>query len=265
MANTYWYKQSDEVPLFPELAWSKPENKRYAGKLLIVGGNLHGFAAMASGYQAADAAAAGVIRIVLPDAIKKVAGGIFDQAFFAPSTPSGSFSRRAVATIIEQADWSDGVLMAGDIGRNSETVMAMDDFVHKYKSQVTLVGDAIDIFKDTTDTILKRPDTTLVTTVFQFQKIAQKIGSETAITSGMPLLKLVDYLHEFTKLYSANIVVVGKGNTIAASNGRVSTTRLNAVEEAPATNVAAAIAVWWLQNPSKDFEAITAAIFSVSH
>ena len=44
MNHDYWHKQTSSKPLFPELIWSRPENRQLAGKLLIIGGNLHGFA-----------------------------------------------------------------------------------------------------------------------------------------------------------------------------------------------------------------------------
>jgi len=56
MENTYWHKQTAEKPLFPDMLWSKPENKSHAGKLLIIGGNLHGFAAAAEAYNQATKA-----------------------------------------------------------------------------------------------------------------------------------------------------------------------------------------------------------------
>ena len=42
----YWHKQTAENPLYEDVLWARPENKHGAGKLLVVGGNLHGFAAV---------------------------------------------------------------------------------------------------------------------------------------------------------------------------------------------------------------------------
>ena len=43
---TYWHKQGTK-PLYPDVIWSKPENKQAAGKLLIIGGHAYGFSAPA--------------------------------------------------------------------------------------------------------------------------------------------------------------------------------------------------------------------------
>ena len=47
MAREYWQRQTSEKPLFADVLWSRPENRNLAGKLLIAGGNLYGFAAPA--------------------------------------------------------------------------------------------------------------------------------------------------------------------------------------------------------------------------
>ncbi|HXY18323.1 MAG TPA: hypothetical protein VEH48_02805, partial [Candidatus Nitrosopolaris sp.] len=133
MEDTNWLRQTPDKPLFPDLLWSRPENKRQRGKLLIVGGNSHGFAAPASAFAAAGTAGIGAARVLLPDATQKTIGTGFTDAVFAPSTPSGSFSRQALAELLENAGWADGVLLAGDFGRNSETAILLESFLDKYK------------------------------------------------------------------------------------------------------------------------------------
>src|SRR3982750_2547854 len=119
MDRTYWHKQTAEKPLFPDMLWSRPENKRQAGKLLVVGGNVHGFAAAATAYAEAGKAGIGTARVLLPDSLQKTVGRVLEAGEYAPSTPSGSFSQRALAELLEMASWADGTLLAGDFGRNS--------------------------------------------------------------------------------------------------------------------------------------------------
>ncbi len=90
MSTKTWLKQDHNHPLFPELLWSRPENRLHAGKLLIIGGNLHGFAAPATAFSAASKAGIGSQRVLLPDAIRKVVGNFMPEADFGTSTPSGS-------------------------------------------------------------------------------------------------------------------------------------------------------------------------------
>src|SRR5882762_3047468 len=107
MTDTYWYKQTSEKPLYPDLLWSRPENKSQAGKLLIVGGNLHGFAAAGEAYTEAVKAGIGTARVLLPDSLQKTVGRVFEAGEYAPSTPSGSFSRKALAELLDMSGWSD--------------------------------------------------------------------------------------------------------------------------------------------------------------
>src|SRR5882757_7834828 len=120
MEQTYWHKQAIDKPLFPELLWSRPENKSFAGKLLIIGGNAHGFAAPAEAYVAAEKAGIGTTRILLPDSLQKTVGKLFAPAEFATSNPSGGFAQTSLAEALALSDWADGILVAGDTGRNSE-------------------------------------------------------------------------------------------------------------------------------------------------
>ena len=146
MEHTYWLKQGAE-PLFPDILWSRPESKMGAGKLAIIGGNSHGFSAPGIAYGAAQQAGAGVTRVLLPDAVKKVVKGLLPDADFAPSTPSGSFSKQSLSELLQLANWSDCVLLAGDIGRNSETSIVLEDFVHKYTELLVVAQDAVDYFR----------------------------------------------------------------------------------------------------------------------
>src|SRR3954471_3597520 len=123
--DTNWLRQTPDKPLFPDILWSRPENKRLAGKLLVIGGSSHGFAAPGGAYTAAQKAGIGSVRVLLPDSTEKALSKILPEAEFAPSTISGSFSRQALGILLAQAEWADGVLLAGDFGKNSETAILL--------------------------------------------------------------------------------------------------------------------------------------------
>src|SRR5688500_298259 len=108
MQPEFWHKQEAGKPLFPQLEWSRPENRQMAGKLLIVGGNLHGFVAPAEAYSESMKAGIGMSRVLLPSAIQKVVGPSIENGEFAASTPSGSFSQRALVELLDWCKWSDG-------------------------------------------------------------------------------------------------------------------------------------------------------------
>ena len=117
----YWHKQLPDKPLYPDLLWSRPEQAAQAGKLLVIGGNAFGFSAPAEAFQAALDAGVGTCRVILPDRLQKTVGRILEAGEYAPSTPSGSFAKKSLATLIDYSQWADATLLAGDFGRNSET------------------------------------------------------------------------------------------------------------------------------------------------
>jgi len=254
----YWYKQTKEKPLFPDLIWSKPENKLTAGKLLIIGGNAHGFTAPATAYAEAVNAGTGTVRVLLPDSLSKTVGRQFSAGEFATSTPSGSFSQQALAEFMDLSVWADGVLIAGDLGRNSETTVLLEKYVSKSKALLTLVNDAVDDFVTTTNGITERQDTLLVLSLNQLQKLYSTLKLPTAVTHSMDLLRLVEALHELTLKFPFFVITHHLGQIMVAIGGEVSTTP----KDQPLTQIAAHASVWWLQNPSKPFEALTSSLVS---
>lgn len=260
MENTYWLKQSPKSPLFPELLWSRPENRSHAGKLLIVGGNLHGFAAPAEAYAGSLAAGAGSIRVLLPLAIKNLAGKLLPDIEYAASTPSGSFASSALSELLDQSNWADAVLLAGDLGRNSETAVLVEAFVEKYTGQLTLTQDTVDYFRNNSAKVLNRANTCMVLSFEQLQKLATNVAYEKAFTLSMGLVRAVEVLHEFSQVHLAHIITKLDDTIIVASEGKISTTTTDSNHEIWRVKTAATASVWWLQNPLKPFESITTSI-----
>ena len=258
MNHEFWVKQGSE-PLFPDMLWSRPENRAQAGKLLIVGGNVHGFTAPAAAYRAAEAAGIGTARVILPQSLEKTVSKVFPEASYAPSTSSGGFGQAALADIYDQAQWADGVLLAGDLGRNSETIVMVDTLLEKYEGTVVAVQDASDIITADPITALHRPHTTVICSLQQLQRLGTSAHFPRAFTSDMGLVKLVETLQEFTKRYTVNVVICHEGHCVVAANGRLSTTKTDRLDTRP-VQTAASAATWLIQNPARPFEALTTSL-----
>lgn len=260
MKPDFWLQQTPEKPLFPDLVWNRPETKQFAGKLLIIGGNLHGFTVPATAYNEALKAGIGVARVLLPDALQKTVGKLVPEAEFTPSTPSGSFAREALGELLPAAHWADGVLLAGDFGRNSETAILLESLIEKYSGQLTLTKDAVDYFAKSPHILLNRPETTLVVSLAQFQELVMNSRFNAPVTYAMDMLHLVDVLHNFTQKFSINIITRHLDNTFLAVDGQVSSTKITTEEKIWRTKTAAHAATWWLQNPRKPFESLTTSL-----
>lgn len=260
MDRQYWQKQTAEKPLFADLLWSRPENKSFAGKLLIVGGNVQSFAAAAEAYAESAKAGIGSSRVLLPESLQKTVGKIFDAGEYAPSTPSGSFAQQALAELLDMASWADGVLLAGDLGRNSETAIMIEHFTEKYTGQLTYTKDAADYVISAPGPLLARPNTLLVISFAQLQKLAVGARFTRAFTATMDLLQLIEALHEFTRRYEVAIITRFQTTILVAYNGQVSTTKVTEEPRIWRIKIASHAAVWWLQSPTKSYEALSTSI-----
>ena len=259
MDRTYWHKQELGKPLFPDLLWSRPETKRARGKLLVIGGHSEGFTAPARAYSEAVNSEIGSARVLLPQHVQKLLPKSFSEMEFVPSTPSGSFGRQALAELVTGAQWADGVLLAGDFGRNSETAILLEQFIQKYQGQLTLAQDSLPYFFEQSLAVLDRKDTLIVPTFSQLQKLATGAGITKAFTSTMDLLHFIDALHVFTQTHSIALVTQHLETIFVAVNGQVSTTKSSARDK---VTLAPHAAVWWLQPPTNPFEAVTLSLLN---
>lgn len=258
---SFWRRQNKDKPLFEDLLWSRPENRRAAGKLLIIGGNAHGFSAPAEAYGIAIKTGVGLTRVLLPLAVKGVVGNLLETVDYAPNTPSGSFASSSLAEWQEHAAWADGVLLAGDFGRNSETAIVLEKFLDRYSGQATLAKDTVDYCLGFAENLVQRPNTLIVATMADLQKLFKNTKQPVAITFGMDLIRLTEALHDYSSKIAATILVKHLDQYILAQSGQVVTSPApKELEEAWRVETAAKASVWWLQNPGKTVEAISSAL-----
>jgi NAD(P)H-hydrate repair Nnr-like enzyme with NAD(P)H-hydrate dehydratase domain len=258
----YWQKQSKGKPLYPNMLWSQPENKLFAGKLVIIGGNVHAFAGPAEAYQSAVDAGVGTSRVLLPDSLHKVLGRFFESGEYTPSTPSGSFGRQALDSLLDAGSWADATLICGDLGRNSETAILLEAFVSGYSGQVTLAGDAIDYVLAGPKPYVQRQNTLLVLDTQQLQKLGTALHLPTAFTSTMDLLPLIEALHGLSETHGLKLVLKHFNTLIVSANKQICTLPESANSTKWAVRTAAYASVWWLQNPQKIFEALASATYA---
>ncbi len=254
MDNIEWLKQTDK-PLFPDVLWSRPENKRTAGKLLVVGGHAQQFNEPSQAYTASLKAGIGTTRVLLPNSLQKTLGKAFPEAEFGASTPVGSFSRQALGLCLELADWADGALLAGDFGRNSETAILLENFLAKAAGQVTVAGDSLDYFLNEPERLLDRKGTTLV---INFPKLQKILSGRLLLKHSMALAQVIEALSRFAASCPSALITAHSGQIIVVYKDRISTTKSNQYIGA---GLAAYASVWQLQQPKKAFEALSTAVF----
>lgn len=257
MTHDYWQKQTEE-PLFPDILWSRPETKQGAGKLTIIGGNGHGFSAPGIAYNTAMEAGAGVCKVILPDAIYKTVKHLLPDADFVASTPSGSFAKSSLGELLQGAQWSDAVLLAGDIGRNSETAVVLEAFVKKYAGILAVTQDAVDYFKEIPLALMNRQDTLVACSFAQLQRLFIATPTITPITYSMTTQQLVEALHDYTNEHPACIMTKHNDLIFIACGGHVVTHRFE--EHMWRVELSAKASVYYMQNPAKPLEAAATSL-----
>lgn len=256
----YWQKQTSEKPLFPDIEWSKPEQRALRGKLGIIGGNKLGFAGVAESYSAALTAGVGEVRVLLPDVLKKTIPTIITDTVFAPTNPSGSLAKDARWELHALGSWASAVLLVGDAGRNSETAILYEDFLTDYQGPLTLTRDAVDLVKNSPQALVERPKTLLVISFAQLQKLFQSVYYPKILTFSMQLTSLVEALHKFTITYPVTIAVLHKDYLLVAHGGAVTSTKWDNPMAIWRGITATRAASYWLWSLGKPLEAITASL-----
>lgn len=260
MEHPYWHKQTSEQPLYPDIEWSKPEQKSKAGRLGIIGGNKLGFAGVAEAYGVSTNAGVGEVRVLLPDALKKSIPAVMTDVIYGATNPSGSLAKDALTEMKAIGDWATGILMVGDAGRNSETAIVYEDFLRDYSSPLTITRDAVDLIKNANSSVIERPDTLLVMSFAQLQKLFQLVYYPKVLTFSMQLTGLVEALHKFTITYPVSITVLFKDQLLVASGGEVTSTPWDNPMAIWRGSTAAKASCYWMWTPQKVVEAVTASL-----
>lgn len=252
----YWLKQTKDNPLYPDLEWEKPVQKSMMGQLLIIGGNLHGFAAPAQAFQLASEYEIGQARVIMPDALKKTVKQLMPEVEYAPSTLSGSFSVKAYDPMVWHAHWAEALFFVGDNGRNSETVITIDKLVQSLRVPCIITRDAADSFTKNPGVVMGREQTYLVVSFSQLQKLGTSLKIVKPFTLDMPLRVCVDLLHEITETTEWHMVTKLHDMYIYAHKGTVLTSPADPEVDIWRLQIATKISVNLLHYPNKSIEAI---------
>lgn len=179
---------------------------------------------------------------------------------FGASNPSGGLAKNALTEMQAIGQWATGVLLIGDAGRNSETAIVYDDFIREYKGQLVITRDIVDLIKNSSQLLVERPETMLVVSFAQLQKLFQAVYYPKILTFSMQLAQLVEALHKFTITYPVSVVVFHQDTLVVAHAGEIVTQPWTNPMAIWRGSVAARAASYWLWNPSQPLQAVAASI-----
>lgn len=216
----YWQRQGG-APLFADVDTMRPEQRRFAGKILLVGGNKGVFYTVASAMQAANKINVGECRAVMPDSLKNMVPST-PEIYFAESETSGAFGRKSLSELLRQAEWADAVVVVGDLGKNGETSVAIAEFLGRTNKPVYLMRDAIDaVMADVANWSMREGQTVIFASLAQLQKLLRAAYYPKVITLSMPTNQLVETLHKFTLTYGMTVATFHNEQLIVAQDGEV--------------------------------------------
>lgn len=262
---SYWQKQNQ--PLFNDLLWNIPERK--TGRLAIVGGNQQNFATtIRTSEYLSQHFPLETVATFLPDALRNQLPTL-PNLFFCASTTTGSFAK----SIELQKAFTDyqSTLLIGDLSKNSATTIALSEAISRTSldntvPQLTITRDTVDSLMSEMPNLLTRPHTFILASMIQLQKVFRTIYYPKMILLTQPLVSTIETLHKFTLTYPAAIITLHQDQIIVAHHGQISTTHLVDTEYSPLSiwsgQLAANLAALNLYNPTKPFEASTAAILA---
>lgn len=251
-------KQIDQ-PLFPKILWEKPINKRAAKSLLIIGGHATQFSATQLAYQEAKAAGIGEVKVVLPDSVLKLTGpkGLPDCLFVA-SNKSGSMAKVALDEIITYSKESDGVLLAGELSENAETVSMLESFIEQIDKPLIMTDEVIKSLLFAVDKIKQCKDLLLIASTQTFIKLAERLDLQINIHAAEGLINKLELLKSLVPEIKADYVLSGP-ETIVNAGSKSSVTETTKAY----TYGDGLFSTFWLQHPNK-FEALTTGAWVIN-
>jgi hypothetical protein len=264
MADYDFWKKQGLKPLFGEIDTERPDQKRFAGKLLIIGGNKGAFFAVANAMNEAHQMRVGEVRAIMPSSLKNQVPST-PEVYFAEAEKSGAFGRNALNDLLIQAEWAEAIVLIGDMGKNAETTMVFAEFMKHCDKPLFITRDAVDaVTPDVMNwAVAREGETSLLLTMPQLQKLLRTLYYPKVITLSMPTNQLIEALHKFTVSYELSIATFHNNQIIVAQHGEVVSEEIRDTSWTPITLWSGALsiheAVLRLWNPNAETRKVLAS------
>lgn len=134
-----WQIQTATKPLFPDLLWDQPQRRDQLPLICVVGGQSQALGAPLGAYQRLKDRAR--LKIVVPEACRRLLGSPGPEIIFVPSNRSGGLARGALEDIVRLSADADSLLIGGDLGANSQTLALVGSILGQVGIPTVISGD----------------------------------------------------------------------------------------------------------------------------
>lgn len=248
---------------YENLYWNIPEGQK-KGELLILGGNEKNFRTPVKISEfAAEKFPLKSVRTAMADGLKSKFPPL-ENLVFLKTTDVGTFAdAKELQSLIDAADFS---LIVGDLSKNSVTSKAFLSALQDSEKPVLITRDTVDLIADSRgETVLMRPDFTIMGSIPQWQKLLHSIYYPKMLQPSQSLVQVAETFHKFTLSYPAQVITLHEGQIVVAKNGMVKVVALADSGYNPLTfwngELAAKIAAMNIFSPNQFLEATVAGLF----
>lgn len=254
----FWIKQGDE-PIDPDILWARPEQKKLAGRVSIVGGSKSSFRDVSALHSQVLAAGIGEVKTFLPNILEKVLGE--NESFiYVPANGYGEFGDASRVALAAASSWSDTLIVSPDFGSNSEAIKVLRD-VGDHVARQVLVGSSTRLYKHDGGSLINNNHVAVVS-LTELRDLAVMMGLSEAFTSGLGNFEIALKLKTVSEGQNFIFVLLLDDIVMVAIDGKVLS---KALIKPDLNTVAAYVAVLLEQSSDRPLEAVSAALHLLSH
>lgn len=261
MAEPIFLRQTD-TPLFPKVLWNRPVSSIGAGRLLIIGGHTGAFSLPQGIYQLAEAAGIGEVQVLLPDSLRPLLAPL-GIGLFAPSTGSGSLSKKALGEILNIAQNYDTSLIGPSLSNHSEVTVLVEALLAKHPGQIVVVEDALIAARHNPALLTTREDCLVILSMEEAFKLAGSLELAISIRPDRGVLNKIEIMQALARAGTCAFVLYGP-ELIVTSSEKVSMTPLPLYNAGFLPAIYSVCSTFWTQNPTNRFEGLTTAAYVLS-
>jgi hypothetical protein len=239
--------QSDE-PLYPNILYNRPLTRNAGATLLIVGGHSGEFSLPTAIHQLATAAGIGQCKVILPDRLVSLLGGVPDT-YFVPSSTSGSLGREALGRILELEEGADGTAIGASLSNNSNTTILVEKLISSLTRQIIVFDEGLTALGRNISVVTDNPNALLILTMAEVFKLAGHLAIPIHIRPGGGLINKLEIIQDLTAASKCTYAVFGT-EIITASGADITVTPINYRLSLLPAAFYGVLSTFWLQNPT---------------